>query len=140
VSRRHIVDAGPLVALLSSRDHYHVWAKSVVAEVIPPALTCEAALAEAWHLLGRTANGQRALLDLMGSGTIAVEFALMSELESVRRLVLRYRDRPMSLADACLVRLAELFDEATVITLDRDFSIYRKHARQAIPLIAPSAG
>ena len=68
---------------------------------------------------------------------LAVEIALAAELESVRRLVRRYRDRPMSLADACLVRLAELFDEASVITLDRDFSIYRKHGRQAIPVIAP---
>jgi len=68
---------------------------------------------------------------------MSVEFALMSELESVRRLVLRYRDRPMSLADACLVRLAELFDEATVITLDEDFSVYRKHGRQTIPMLAP---
>jgi len=133
------VDAGPLVALLSRQDRHHVWAKNVFAEVSPPALTCEAALAEAWHLLGGTANGQGALLDLIGAGTIAVEFALMSELERIRRLVARYRDRPMSLADACLVRLAELFDEATVITLDQDFSIYRKHGRQTIPLIAPGA-
>ena len=43
----------------------------------------------------------------------------------------------MSLADACLVRLAELFDEATVITLDEDFSVYRKHGRQTIPMLAP---
>jgi len=88
-------------------------------------------------LLGRTAHGQKALLDLMDAGTIAVEIALTAELESVRRLVQRYRDRPMSLADACLVRLAELFDEASVITLDRDFSVYRKHGRQTIPVVAP---
>jgi predicted nucleic acid-binding protein len=64
----------------------------------------------------------------------------LRELAAVRRLVARYRDRPMSLADACLVRLAELFDEAEVITLDRDFSIYRKHGRQTIPLISPDTG
>jgi hypothetical protein len=80
-----------------------------------------------------------ALLDLVAAGTLAVEFALMSELAAVRRLVARYRDRPMSLADACLVRLAELFDDAEVITLDRDFSIYRKHGRQTVPLISPGA-
>jgi len=137
VSRRHILDTGPLVALLSGRDHYHEWAKSIFGEVTPPALTCEAVLAEAWHLLRGTTNGQRALLDLIGAGTLTIDFALMAELESVRRLVLRYRDRPMSLADACLVRLAELFDEASVITLDRDFAVYRKHTRQVIPLIAP---
>ena len=137
MSERFIVDAGPLVALLSRQDRHHAWAKNAFAEVRPPAMTCEAVLAEAWHLLRGTANGQRALLDLIAAGTMSVEFALMSELDSVRRLVLRYRDRPMSLADACLVRLAELFDEATVITLDEDFSVYRKHGRQTIPLLAP---
>jgi len=49
------------------------------------------------------------------------------------------RDRPMSLADACLVRMAELYDEAAVLTLDSDFTIYRKNGRQVIPLIAPFA-
>lgn len=137
MSRRHILDTGPLVALLSARDRYHEWAKSSFGEVTPPALTCEAVLAEAWHLLRGTTNGQRALLDLIGSGTVAVEFALMAELQSVRRLLLRYRDRPMSLADACLVRLAELFDDATVVTLDGDFAVYRKNGRQAIPLVSP---
>ena len=137
---RFIVDTGPLVALLSRRDRYHRWALETFAGVKPPVLTCEAALAEAWHLLSGTAKGQSALLDLIAAGALAVEFALISELAAVRRLVARYRDRPMSLADACLVRLAELFDEAEVITLDRDFSIYRKHGRQAIPLISPAAG
>jgi len=137
VTPRFIADTGPLVALLSRRDRYHGWALETFAGVSPPALTCEAVLAEAWHLLSGTAKGQTALLDLVAAGTLAVEFALMSELAAVRRLVARYRDRPMSLADACLVRLAELFDDAEVITLDRDFSIYRKHGRQTVPLISP---
>jgi len=140
VTARSIIDAGPLVALLSKRDRYHRWALETFAAVEPRALTCEAALAEAWHLLGGTAKGQTALLDLIAAGTLTVEFALISEIAAVRRLVARYRDRPMSLADACLVRLAELFDEASVITLDRDFSVYRKHGRQTIPLISPAAG
>jgi uncharacterized protein len=134
---RAIVDAGPLVALLSIRDHHHAWAKAAFAGVTPPAVTCEAVLAEAWHLLRDTANGQIALLDLLAAGTLTVEFALLAELNAVRRLVARYRDRPMSLADACLVRLAELFDEARILTVDKDFSVYRKHGRQAIPLVSP---
>ena len=139
MTRRFIADAGPLVALLSRRDHHHAWAKAAFATVKPPALTCEAVLAEAWHLLGRTSDGQAALLELIAGDTLIVEFSLMAELAPVRRLVARYRDRPMSLADACLVRLAELFDEATVITLDVDFSVYRKHSRQSIPVLAPAA-
>ena len=53
--------------------------------------------------------------------------------------LLSVRDRPMSLADACLVRMAELYDEAAVLTLDSDFTIYRKNGGQVIPLIAPFA-
>jgi predicted nucleic acid-binding protein len=136
---RCIVDTGPLVALLSGRDRHHKWAKSVFAAVTPPALTCEAVLAEAWHLLRGTAKGQSALLELLAADIVVVEFTLAAELDPVRRLVARYRDRPMSLADACLVRMAELFDEARVVTIDPDFSVYRKHGRQVIPLTAPEA-
>ena len=138
MSRSFVVDTGPLVALLSSRDHHHEWTKQVFSDVQPPLLTCEAVIAEAWHLLRGTRAGQAAILDLLSAGTVVIEFALSAELTAVRRLLGRYRDRPMSLADACLVRLAELFDEAVIITVDSDFSVYRKHGRQAIPVISPA--
>ena len=80
MTQRAIVDAGPLVAMLSARDHHHAWAKSAFAGVTPPAVTCEAVVAEAWHLLRDTANGQIALLDLLAAGTLTVEFALLAEL------------------------------------------------------------
>lgn len=136
---RAIVDTGPLVALLSARDTHHSWARSSFAAIAPPGITCEAVLAEAWHLLRGTARGQSALLELLASGTLTIEFGLMAELAAVRRLVSRYKDQPMSLADACMVRLAEIYDEASVITLDRDFAVYRKNGRQVIPLISPFA-
>ena len=132
-----LVDTGPLVALLSTRDRYHAWAKEVFAQAGAPLLTCEAVLSEAWYLLRQTQRGQTALLELMERGLLAIEFTIASELGPVRRLVYRYRDQPMSLADACLVRMAELNDDATVLTLDSDFSVYRKNGRQVIALIAP---
>ncbi|MGH8700581.1 MAG: type II toxin-antitoxin system VapC family toxin [Burkholderiales bacterium] len=134
-----LVDTGPLVALLSERDRHHEWAKQAFAGSATPARTCEAVLSEAWYLLRLTRRGQPALLELVERGLISIDFALASELVAVRRLVTRYRDRPMALADACLVRMAELYDEATVLTLDADFTIYRKNGRQVIPLIAPFA-
>lgn len=136
---RAIVDTGPLVALLSARDTHHQWARSSFATIAPPGITCEAVLAEAWHLLRGTARGQSALLELLAGGILTIEFGLMAELAAVRRLVSRYKDQPMSLADACMVRLAEIYDEASVITLDRDFAVYRKNGRQVIPLISPFA-
>lgn len=134
-----LVDAGPLVALLSERDRYHRWSKQAFARVTPPMRTCEAVLSEAWYLLRLSRRGQTALLELVERGLVSIDFALGSELAAVRRLVTRYHDRPMSLADACLVRMAELYDEAAVLTLDADFTIYRKNGRQVIPLIAPFA-
>lgn len=134
-----LVDAGPLVALLSERDRHHEWAKQAFAGSPTPARTCEAVLSEAWHLLRQTHRGQVALLELVERGLVSIDFALAAELIAVRRLVTRYRDRPMSLADACLVRMAELYDEAAVLTVDSDFTVYRKNGRQVIPLIAPFA-
>ncbi len=139
IVQRHIVDSGPLVAYLSSRDRYHTWAKHAFASVSPPLLTCEAVLVESWHLLRDTAKGQDALLDLLAQGLLDPDFAVKAEVMAIRQLTKRYRDRPMSLADACLVRLSELYDEASVMTVDSDFVVYRKHGRSSIPLVAPFA-
>jgi predicted nucleic acid-binding protein len=139
VTQPLLVDAGPLVALLSERDRYHPWVRQAFGRATPPMRTCEAALSEAWYLLRLTRRGQAALLELVERSLVSLDFALNSELAAVRRLVTRYRDRPMSLADACLVRMAELYDEAAVLTLDADFTIYRKNGRQVIPLVAPFA-
>ncbi len=70
---------------------------------------------------------------------VTVSFQLESEHARVRRLLRRYDDRrrPMSLADACLVRMAELVDDCTVMTLDADFHIYRRNGRSIIPLTIP---
>lgn len=135
--RHHIIDTGPLVAFLSVRDRHHSWARSTLSSIKPPLLTCEAVLAEAWHLLSATDAGQEALLELLSIGIVELQFTLKDELTVIRRLTRRYRDRPMSLADACLVRLSELYDDAAIITVDGDFSVYRRHGRQSIPLIAP---
>ena len=54
--------------------------------------------------------------------------------------LLNRRDRhhlPMSLADACLVRMAELHSGSTVLTVDSDFTVYRMHGRRVIPVILP---
>ena len=139
MNSRLLLDTGPLVALLSARDRYHAWARQAFARVSAPMLTCEPVLSEAWYLLRDAPAGQSALLQFLERKLLVVEFSLTAELAAVRRLITRYRDQPMSLADACLVRMAELFDDGRVLTLDSDFAVYRKNGRQAIGLIAPFA-
>jgi predicted nucleic acid-binding protein len=133
-----IVDAGPLVALLVKTDDHHAWIVDRLRELRPPFLTCEPALAEVAHLIRKVRNGIERFVDLLMSDLLRVELDLMTERAAVGRLLRKYADRPMSLADACIVRLAELNDTASVLTIDGDFAVYRKHGRRVIPLITPS--
>ena len=135
--RRVLLDTGPLVAFLNRRDRHHGWAFERLTEIEPPLSTCEAVLAEACHLLRRSAGAPETITEMIGDGLIEVPFRLESEAERIGRLLGRYSDVPMSLADACLVRMAEVIDGSTVLTLDSDFRIYRMHDRQVIPTLCP---
>ncbi len=134
---RVILDTGPLVALLNRRDHHHRWAKDQFADIEPPLHTCEAILVEACHLLRHEPTGARTVLDFLRRGVVDLPFALAKESLPVQQLQTRYADVPMSLADACLVRMAELQSDSAVLTLDSDFTIYRMHGRRVIPTIGP---
>jgi len=130
-----IADTGPIVAFLNARDRHHEWAVRRFSELRAPLLTCEAVLSEACFVLRAVRGGPEAVIDLVHRGALALPFSLEQEASSIRKLLVKYRDVPMSLADACLVRLSEQHAESAVVTLDGDFSVYRRHGRQAIPLI-----
>jgi len=76
-------------------------------------------------------------MQLLHRGLVTVDFDFEGEWRAVGKLLEVYADLPMSLADACLVRMSELHDKSVVFTLDRDFQIYRKNRRLKIPLLAP---
>jgi len=132
-----IADAGPLVAYLKRGDKDHDWAEEVFHRLTCPLRTCDAALSEAFFLLQQTHGGADKLLAFLERGLVIPDFNLAAELPAVGQLLRRYESVPMSLADACLVGMAELHRDAAVFTLDGDFRIYRKHRRQAIALIYP---
>jgi uncharacterized protein len=132
-----LLDTGPLVALLNGRERHHGWVKAQLGEVRPPLLTCEAVLAEAAYLLRRADPGAAAIVALLERGAVRLAFHLGANQEPVARLMARYVDVPMSLADACLVRMSELHPRATVLTFDEDFRVYRRNGRQVVPVMAP---
>jgi predicted nucleic acid-binding protein len=132
-----ILDTGPLVAALAENDRHHHWAIEALESIDPPLVTCEAVISECCFLLRHSANGRDAVLSLIATNLVSIDFQLKPELLRVRELMQRYEARPMSLADACLVRMAELSPAARVITLDSDFRIYRRNGRQALELIMP---
>lgn len=132
-----IVDTGPLVAFLLETDSHHAWSVECFHELPAPFLTCEPVLTETFYLVSRLHNGRRRFFELLGTGLLNVEFDVLAEREALRKLIYKYADVPMSLADACLVRMAEQNNDAIVFTTDQDFRTYRKNRRQLIPLAIP---
>jgi predicted nucleic acid-binding protein len=134
-----IADTGPLVALLDQRDPAHAWVDAQLDSLPAPLLTCEAVISECAFLLRSVDPGARSLFELLRNDFLRLGFQLDHHQEAVARLMAKYADVPMSLADACLVRMSELHDGARVFTVDSDFKVYRRLSRQTIPLIYPAA-
>lgn len=132
-----LLDTGPLVSFLGSGLRHHAWAVEQWKRLRPPLLTCEPVLTEAAFLLKREGREADALFALMERGVIRVALVMQEEQADLRALMRRYRNRPMSLADACLVRLSEIHTTAQIFTLDSDFRIYRRHGNKVIPVLMP---
>lgn len=132
-----VLDTGPLVALLNRRDRHHVWAREVLDGVDPPAFTCDPVLSEACFLLRNLPGGSDAVLALVAQGIVRSDFRVGAEVDALRGLMKKFASVPMSLADACLVRMTELDSRSIVVTLDSDFRVYRRNRRQMVPLISP---
>ena len=132
-----VVDTGPIVAFLHEGERHHDWAVEQFSTLPLPFITCEAVIVEATFLLRRSNRSHEKLLDLITSDALMIGFDLEGEAEVVSALMTRYSNVPMDLADACLVRMAEQHANSTVLTLDSDFHIYRKHRREVISVIMP---
>jgi predicted nucleic acid-binding protein len=135
MARNVIVDAAFMVALLSRRDSHHRWAVTQAKHLAPPWSTCEAALSESFHLVG--SRGAAALSAMLRRGAVVIAFELGAHLTPVLTFMQKYADVPMSLADACLVRMTEMTADPLILTTDSDFRIYRRHGRQVVPCLFP---
>jgi uncharacterized protein len=132
-----LIDSGPIVAVLRKRDQHHAWARAHFESSDQSFATCEAVISESHFLLEGTPGGAERLYALLERGIIDVPFSLTGQLAETGRLIRRYRDVPISLADACLLRMAELDERTVIFTTDSDFRLYRRNGRQVIPLIMP---
>jgi predicted nucleic acid-binding protein len=131
---KNILDAGPLIAALNRDDHYHQWACETLARLGPPFYSCSEALAEAAAMTGNPT----AVVEMIQAGEIIPAFNLADQSAGVLKLLRKYADREMDLADACIVRMTELMRDSQVVTVDRaDFTVYRRNGRDLIPVIVP---
>jgi predicted nucleic acid-binding protein len=133
-----IVDTGPLVAFFDRAERHHRWVADRIEELDAPLPVCEPVLTETAYLLARYPRAQDALFELLEKGALSLAFRIEEHVGALRKLLQRYRDMPMSLADACVVRMAEVHEQHAILTLDSDFSVYRKHGRIPLPLIQPA--
>ena len=136
-AEKTLVDSGPLVALLVRRDQHHDWACRQFERLPAPLLTCESVLSETQFLVHRFGGNPLVVLEMVARGALNVAFQVGDEIDRLQELQFTYRNLPMSLADACLVRMSELHSRSRVFTTDSDFRSYRRNGRQVIPTLLP---
>jgi hypothetical protein len=132
---KKLADTGLLVAAADPHDRHHPWAAAALRKHAP-FHTCEAVILETAWMLGSPSG----VLVLLARGDLVIDpdFVFSAEVPRLLELCRKYSDRPMDLADACLVRMTELTVRCKIWTIDRaDFSAYRRHGRQLIPCEFP---
>jgi predicted nucleic acid-binding protein len=132
-----LTDAGPLIAILDRGENHHQVCVDCLAELTGPMLTTWPAFTEAMYLLGEAGGwiAQSALWSLEADGDLEIAGQDLEDRHRMSALMEKYHDRPMDLADASLVVLAEKRNLRDVFTLDHaDFRVYRLHRRQTFRL------
>jgi predicted nucleic acid-binding protein len=132
-----LVDAGPLVALVDADDQHHKKCVAALKSFREPLGTVWPPLTEAMYLLADLPDAQRALWEMIARGALQLLALNVSDIPRIRDLMCKYADRPMDLADAALIAVAEREGTRKIFTVDRrDFAVYRLHDRFP-PAIVP---
>src|SRR5688572_7750383 len=129
-----LIDTGAVLALLDRADPWHKVCAAAMRQMQLPLFTTAAVLTETFHFLddaNQLAEGWR----FFRSGTVVLRPGIEDDLPDLERLMLKYADRPMDFADATLVRLAEREGLTTILTVDRDFEVYRIGGRKAFRVL-----
>jgi len=130
------VDAGPLIALVDAGDQHHHPCVAVIKQLREPLGTVWPALTETMYLLADQPRAQEAIWEMLARGAVRLLLLDSGDSPRIRELMRKYADRPMDLADAALLRVAEREGIRTLFTVDRkDFSVYRLHGRVRLALL-----
>jgi uncharacterized protein len=136
--RAILLDTGVIVALLDGSEQNHAACVKAVEDAAAPLITCEAVISESCYLLRRQSGAAEAILENVREGVFQIPFLLSQAANSLQRLFRKYRDRQMDLADACLIHLADELQTGDILTLDRDFEVYRWGANKRFRLLLKS--
>ena len=132
-----LLDTGVIVASLDRSERFHEKCVEIIAGLASPLVTCEAVIAESCYLLRTLKGAPEAILANVAEGIFQIPLSLTQSAEQVRRTMHKYRDVDIDLADACLIHLATELASAEILTLDRDFEVYRWGRKQAFRMLVP---
>lgn len=120
-----LIDTGAIVALLDRSERHHAACVEALGRLTSPLVTCEAVIAETCHLVRRIPGAADAVLENVAKGVFHIPFELAASAREVQRILRKYRDQKIDLADACLIHLAGTIRSGDILTLDSDFEVYR---------------
>lgn len=133
-----LTDTGPLVALINRNDPNHATCVAATKRLpATPLVTTWPCFTEAMYLLFQ-AGGFPAQVELWrwrAANRLVLLAPSESETDRMAALMEKYRDRPMDLADASLVAVAEHRAMKRLFTLDSDFLVYRLADEAAIECV-----
>lgn len=132
-----LADASFFVALLNKREAGHLRCRQACQRIDAPIVTCEACVAETFHLLHHASAAVKALLENIREGAILIPFRLSGSAAEVHHHMERYADTPCDFADACLIAMADELDTGDILTLDSDFKHYRWRRNRSFRLLIP---
>jgi uncharacterized protein len=132
-----LADTGFLVALYDRREPMHKICLRLHKELESRLVTCEAVLTETLHLLKALPIAQQQILASVAEGILEIPFQLNIVAASVEAITQKYQDTPASLADACLIQMADELNTGDILTLDSDFRHYRWRKTKLFNLLIP---
>ena len=130
-----LLDTGAIVALLDRSEKFHRQCAEVVRKLDAPLITCEAVMAGSCYLVRNLPGAPEAIIANAAEGIFQIPFQLSREAVAVRTILRKYQHRAIDLADACLIHLANEFETGDVLTLDKDFEMYRWGRNRAFQLL-----
>ena len=130
-----LLDTGVIVALLDRSERHHHASVEALETLTAPLVTCEAVIAESCYLLRNLRGAAESVLANVAAGVFQIPFQLSRSAPEIQRVLRKYRDQDVDLADACLVYMAGELRTGDILTLDSDFRVYRWGANKPFRLL-----
>ena len=132
-----LIDSGPLIAFLSSSEHYHRWVLEQMSQMDGDLVTTESVLSEVVFLMKQNRVAINAIKELIEQKLLQIISAFSTEPITCFNMVEKYVDLPSSVADISLVYVYSTTKNSIIFTLDSDFLIYKSSSGKPLKLVAP---